>query len=655
MVKRAQGSKQPAKLAPKRLNADILDESNGMRSFKRGLGAPEKPKSRNILGNQQRIQATGFAQRQPIKLNPKYTFNLKTTEPSPGPGKEAFLKKPAPNKWQRFSDVSKKHELPAPKYTYVYGQHAPKQLSSRTPIREGSARYSSGVVNAQSPIGTQTGVNSRKRVLYVNREKSRTEGSERLSKEVSGQKSFESSRGQSGLSHRNSRMTQGPNRSVLTSRTKSPTNPLKTLVFVDTSTTSPRKIRLPNSTRPDFLEKGPVRRAILSKATFVKKSAKKVSADLIAEDGDKVPSKTRFRANRKQKSHQVTQKEITGKIIDELVSENQLMEKEYRANSQVRKQRQQREEAEQLRLPKLDTSSWGPVEAVNINNINSFGLDRHDRFPTGHKFSLNAHRPNDTGQANWLVSTYKTLFGKEQHKNSEFTVPRELRSYQADYQLVRPEDLRFLLVREQIEGQFDRHLLRALMEWTPQRTLEDSFERLKAQKAFGNSENKVRRADQSKIKAVYWAQPSEGTGEMGAADVRRLQKLMKDARDTLSIIRHSARAEKFRRRNQDINFSPEELRKVFEDSSHGRMAFFFRKYRGILGGDDVEDNVLFIEGQLHGVADQLSAMTLRHRQRNQGRESLFRRDSEGFSKRAAVLLKKVLLMRETMRVAKKVG
>lgn len=650
MSQKALATRQPAKIGPKRLNADILDESKGISSYKAEMIRTSKPKNPIRLGTQTKIKNTNFAHQKPIKLNPKYTFNLGGSDPKMV---DNHFQKKTTSGPRNYTEVSGRAEQPSSKFTYVYGKHVktPGKVYQKT---SSTSRNYTGTANIQPTTQATMGVRvptyhngSQKRGLYANRPKSRTETTHLQRPARQEERASVSSQGQSTPS-------QG-NRSILSARNRSPMNPLKTMVFMDTSTTSPRKIRLPNSTRPDLLDKGRTKKIILNKAQFIKKSAKKISSDLFKEDGRKVPSKTRFKSDREREQLAESRTQRTTKIIEELVSENRQVEREFRANSQIRREQKKKEEAGRLQMPEMDTSAWDPIEAVNINNINTFGLDRHDRFPTGNKFSLETHRPNDAQESNWLMSKYNQFFGKAQHKNAEFIVPKEIRNYSSDYDPVTPQDLKRLLVKEQIQSQFDQHLLRALMNWSPHaRGLEDSFERLEAKKVFGGHTSKVRRADQSKIKAAYWNQKSEGDAKLGRGDVRRLQKLMKEARDTLSIIQHSMREARFKRRTQEINFSPEEIRKIFEDSNHERMTFFFRKYRGILADEDLRDNILFIENQLHGVEDQLNSMTVRYRQRHKGRETLFQKDSERYSRHAAALLKKVRLMRETLRVSKKV-
>lgn len=652
MTKNAQTTRrQPAKTGPKRLNADILDESNGMSSYKANISRTSKPKNPTMLGTQTKIKNTNYIRREPVKLNPKYTFNLDGVN-SNVPNRP-FQKKTS-NSSRNFTEVSARAEQPSSKYKYVYGKHVKPPSNAYQPPTSISRGYS-GTANVQSTNRGSMGMRmptyttgSQKKQLYVNRPKSRTEGGHVPGFRRDDERGSVSSQGQSTS-------TQG-NRSILSARNRSPINPLQTMVYMDTSTTSPRKIRLPNSTRKELLDTNRGKKIILNKAKFIKKSAKKISADLFREDGRKVPSKTRFKSVREREELTKSRGHRTSKIIDELVSENKIVEKEFRANSQRRKEQKKQEEEKQLKMPELDTSAWAPIETVNINNINSFGLDRHDRFPTGNKFSLENHQANDGEEPNWIMSKYKQLFGKEQYKNAEFTVPKEIRNYANEYDPVHPEDLKRLLVKEQIQTQFDHHLLRALMNWTSHASnLEDSFERLEAKKVFGESNRKVRRADQSKIKAAYWNQKSGVQPKFEKGDARKLQKLMKEARETLSIIKHTMREARFKRRTQEINFSPEEIRKIFEDSNHERMKFFFRKYRGILADEDLSDNILFIENQLHGVEDQLNSMTIRHRQRHKGRETLFQKDSERYSRHAGNLLKKVRLMRETLRVSKKVN
>ena len=93
----------------------------------------------------------------------------------------------------------------------------------------------------------------------------------------------------------------------------------------------------------------------------------------------------------------------------------------------------------------------------------------------------------------------------------------------------------------------------------------------------------------------------------------------------------------------------------FVNSNKERIVFFFKKYRGILVTEDIQDNVLFIQSQLHGVEDQLNSMMFHQRQKNTGREKLFQSDTEKYSKRASAMLKTIKLMRETLRITKNVN
>ena len=676
----------PKKIQPKKLAPNIVNVSDGLDSYNMiTQGQHNRPRNTRPLTNQNLIRNTGPGTREPIKLNPKYTFNLNGMSNTPNP--HAFQKKSGYAQGEytevnRVSSSSVKQPVHVPNLnlpkrhttTYRPGGSSPYQFQTATnaPMHmhpRSNAPYTSNAPpKKKSTPGMQNpGMNAlqSKNRLYAPRSKNRgnlgsqnswNSKSENIRNSVSSQYSQKSD-----TSILRTGKSPGGNRSILAGRQTSPMNPLKTQVFLDTSATSPRKIRLPNSRKPNMMAtQNQTKKIILNKAKFHKKSAKKITSEIISEEAKK-PTKNRHKERARAKEARESHGKITSRIIDELVTENRQVEREYRANSRIRKKQEQFIINRELEMPKLDTANWQKVDQININNINSFGLDKHDRFPGGHKFSLQKHKANDGEKPNWLMSKYNELFGKEQYKNSEFTIPKELKNYAEEYRNVEPGDLKKILVKEQIRDSFDHFLLEALMNWTPQsnrrqKGLGDSFERLEAQNAFGESVQRVRRKDQTKIKSMYWKQKEvQPQGSISRERLRELRREMKEARDTLNIIQFTAKQPRFQRRNQEINFSPEEIKKFFLDSNHERMVFFFTNYRGILVVEDIDDNVLFIENQLHGVEDQLNSMMFKQRQKNGGRERLFQTDTERFARDAAKLGLRVRLMRETLRVAKKVG
>ena len=646
MAKKIVANNRPQRIQQKKLGNNIINNSNGMNDYKMNLiqnNQRVKPKVPINLAKNRQIQNTIPAKKGEIKLNPKYTFNLNGISQNQN---TQFQKKHTTQR--SYTKVQKN----PPNLKYVYGQ-TPKtttyrpggSFTTRTYNYNPSENTIKQPYVSKYPMSKETNAkrysqkSETKNPLYVPRTKSGTyqtgiaSGNSWKNKNNLSRYSNSSRVSQQSRSS-NNQMSRSPggNQSILTARKKSPNNPLNTHVFLDTSMTAPRKIRLPNSSKPKMLE-GRQNKMILNKAKFFKKSSKKISANILNE-GSKVPSKTKFNLGFNSKEMRESRTRITNRIINTLVSENKQIEKEYRATSRIKKKEELFKHRKAFQIPELNTSRWYKIDQININNINSFGLDKHDRFPTGHKFSLNNHVSNEGNEnPNWLMSKYKQFFGKEQYKNSEFNIPKELKNYKSDYLTVRPVDLKKLLVKEQIRDNFDHYLLTSLMNWTPQshrisKELGDSFDRMEADKIFGNSVQVVRRKNQTKIKSVYWKQREIYTDpNLNNKAIQKLKKKMKDAKETLSIIKISARRTRFEKRDQEINFSPEEIKRIFQDSNFERMAFFFKKYRGILVNEDIDDNVLFIENQLHGVEDQLNTMMFEQRTKNKGKEKLFQTDT----------------------------
>jgi hypothetical protein len=711
MKKNFGGPNFSKKTQPKKLQADFVNVSNGMNDYKMNLietnrtnkltnprrltsqnaiknisqnpmkkTVPNPNSYRNSNTNNNTIQP----QRGPIKLNPKYTFNLQGFNNIPDEG--VFRKKQStnsssytPSRTFPYNEVKSQYRPPIqPKRNFPGSNSQPQQSGpfNRYPPTSGN-QYTRGMNPNHVPSYPKRktvpnmGDNSRyahPNKLYNPRPKSGTIGGggswntrDKMGRTSANSNSSRYSNASSSSILRTGK-SPGGNNSVLMGRQHSPMNPLQTKVFMDTSLNQPRNIRLPNSKKPNILQNNSHKKnIILNKAQFYKKSAKKIHAEIITEE-DKRPTKNRYIKLLHSKEARESHGKITSRLINELVTENKEVEKEYRDTSRIRKKQEQIVLKKEMTIPELDTSSWDKLNQVNINNINTFGLDKHDRFPTGHKFSLKDHKANDgDDKPNWLMSKYNKLFGKEQYKNTEFTMPKELKNYAIDYQEVKGPDLKKLLVKEQIEGSFDHFLLIALMEWTPssnrrQKGLNDSFDRLEEKQLFGNSKQPVRRKDQSKVKALYWKQKEVYENhKITREELRELRNNMKEAKDTLNIIKYTAKQTRFQKRNQEINFSPEEIKKFFTDSNHERLIFFFKKYRGILVTEDIHDNVIFIENQFHGVEDQLNSKMYKQRMKNMGREKLFQNDSEKYARKATALIKKVKLMRETLRVAKNVS
>jgi hypothetical protein len=600
------------KMQPKKLNADIVNSNNEISDYKI-----------NLIQNQSRNKP-----KIPVSLA---TFGkIKSTiKPSKDPqNKHNFQKH---GTWYKQSNFQKK---PNQSKMYIEEDKYSNQMSSRN--EKTRSILENDIYHQPNPI-------------FLRRPKSKTYGG------LSPKNKPESRHSNISINTINTQKS-----SYLSGRRRSPMNNMGSLEtkILDTSVASPRRIRLPNSSRANILfgKNAKKSQKMLGKVKFYQINPHKKRANAIHENLEMDPNKIKFFGKNEEKDMRESENRITNRIINELVKENQMVEEEFRKKA---KQENEYKKSRGMQIPDLDVSLWEKIDEVNINNINSFGLDRHERFPTGHKFSLQNHVPNDTGEKNWFISKYNKFFGKEQYKNTEFQIPKELKNYEKSYEIVRPEDLKKLLVKEQIRDRFDHYLLKALMSWTPEKivrkNLGSSFDQMETSRIFGKGYQPTRRRNQTKIKSVYWEQRREEGRGMDYSSLRELQVKMKEANETYNIIKNAHVKSRFIKRNQEINFSREEIRKIFRDSNHDRMAFFFRKYRGILYKEDINDNVLFIENQMHGIEDQLNTMMVEHRVKYQGREQLFRTDTERYTKRAAVLGKKIMLMRETLRVSKKVG
>ena len=395
-------------------------------------------------------------------------------------------------------------------------------------------------------------------------------------------------------------------------------------------------------------------------------------------------------------------KEYSETIVTEIIAESRSLNQKNpakRSPSEIEIRRL-------FNLKPLKSINWMAIQKIHINNINErTGTEEetpNQKGETNLKSKELVAKEEQKKSQGWFMSKYQAWVGNGSGDSSKAIVfAKYLKNYERDYKTISARDIKLVITREQIENNFDHHFLRKLMQacqgsiFAPQKRMRPQRQigNLTGSKIFGSQygDSGIFNSREKKLKSRSLRNSgrtiSSGSGlkinhgsreapnlqrpkpnpkfyekiianserNLKASDfnLKILKKVLSEVRPIFKILRVKKRADE--EKNSSINFSEAELRILFSPDKIKRTKYLFSKYRGLFMDNDVSENVLLIEAQLYGVADQLEVKLRALQVKNRENKQVFDRLTRQSLQEAAHVVRKVKYLRLRVRRDKAVS